>query len=1195
MSRAPPRGGDSALGFSLFARQRDGRTHARTDGRTEGRRETGEPHPGDENRKGRATRQRRPRAGEREWCDGALGAPETATERQEEEGGRREEGVRTPCPRPPRLARARQHGTVPPRYPPADSRPHGGGRPGARPAPRLPSRPSLSLALSVLSALGGAFDAVSRSPPAAATASAARPRRGRAPPQRLAPGAGSYGALPESAFRGTKALRGDRDDDDDDRDDDARRAAGRAAPLSLAPRTRGRAPGFDRTSTQRNGRGKKEIGEAHAPKDRQEAGEPAPPTASPREGRRRPHMPSFGGGPGARARPGLRAEGHAARAGHAGGTAARPLSLSRDDAHTHTHTRLGPHAAGGAAVGPRTRRLPFGPLHRGARGAPPRRRAAGSLSSTAASPRSRRHATTAVPPARLPARRDRSRRAGQRPGGRAPPPAPEADATETRAGVASARGLPDGRPRRRRGRTPGAAAAASHRRGPLPRHAPGGRRTALSRGATPALLVFTRRPGGGSAPAAARTPSYGPHAAGKGDGGRDVQGPGRDRRRRRRAPSGRPSPLGGTPVERRRRRSARGRPRSRASADGGPAGRSPPGRAGDRAWGGRPADGAAGAFEEERPPRGEGPDARDAAPRARETPRQAGRGESAAGPGGRNPAAEERQRAGALCRRRPLRRGERVGPRGRPRAAASPPRPGRGEGGAGRPSPARRGYPRARVRRGRRRRRPRRRELGRRPRTPPQGLGGSSCSPPLSGAAPPPGDNRRRRRRRRRHRRRHGGPRRAARVFKPPPGSPAPFRHPRSGVWRRRGGKPGGEPPRRGALGTWPWGEGNDLHGPAGVPPPLPPSGERPPAGARPPSAATTAASFSGPGVSLSSPALRPRGPPRLGPPRRRGDAARPPSAPRPRACARPEARPGTPGGLGPRPREGHRSARERELRRRGKAPLPGAGRAGGAASSEPRRRPRHLLPRHFHIGRRRVPRPDGRPSLDGRSSEGRDGRASGRGPAEHPSLPAPGRLSRALRGEPASGELGPPPAGRPHATPGDRRSAAPAAVGGRLGAGRGPAPRRGRTGGRPARGGGEEEEEEEEEEESRRDGGPARRASRPGRDARCSAGSAPPARTVTGARGAPGRAERPPPPPSARSSLSPEIPPRPEGSARLRHSLSGAAARGLDGKGVWPPRCRPRPAGRGAERSNGAGVRATPRARPAGRPGNAAGAEPHR
>ncbi|XP_059336560.1 myristoylated alanine-rich C-kinase substrate-like [Ammospiza nelsoni] len=266
MSRAPPRGGDSALGSSLFARRRkpkawpprararaDGRleTDGRTDGRTEKRRETGEPHPGDENRKGRATRQRRPRTGGTGRAaarDGLRGGergvrrrprrPETAAtereeeEEEEEEGRRREEGVRTPCPRRSRLARARgstaryRRGT----HPQTAAR-TGGGRPGARPAPRLPSRPSLSLSLSlfsVLSALGGAFDAVSRSPPAAATASAARPRRGRAPPQRLAPGAGSYGALPESAFRGTKALRGDRDDDDDDdRDDDARRAAGK--------------------------------------------------------------------------------------------------------------------------------------------------------------------------------------------------------------------------------------------------------------------------------------------------------------------------------------------------------------------------------------------------------------------------------------------------------------------------------------------------------------------------------------------------------------------------------------------------------------------------------------------------------------------------------------------------------------------------------------------------------------------------------------------------------------------------------------------------------------------------------------------------------------------------------------------------------------------------------------------------------
>ncbi|XP_063027059.1 collagen, type I, alpha 1a-like [Melospiza melodia melodia] len=840
-----------------------------------------------------------------------------------------------------------------------------------------------------------------------------------------------------------------------------------------------------------------------------------------------------------------------ARGGHGG-----PPALAFTGRRAHTHTRLGPHAAGGAAVGPRTRRLPFGPLHRGARGAPPRRRAAGSLSSTAASPRSRRHATTAVPPARLPARRDRSRRAGQRPGGRAPPPAPEADATETRAGVASARGLPDGRPRRRRGRTPGAPAAASHRRGPLPRHAPGGRRTALSRGATPALLVFTRRPGGGSAPAAARTPSYGPHAAGKGDGGRDVQGPGRDRRRRRRAPSGRPSPLGGTPVERRRRRSARGRPRSRASADGGPAGRSPPGRAGDRA--GR---GTAGGRRRRCVRGGKAAEGRGAG--------RAGRGAARARHRGKR--AEERaRRAPAAATPRPRKGRERALSAGVARydeASGSAPAADRA------PRPLRRGRA---AERGGQGAPPRRGAV-----TPARACGRDDDDDDHDGGSAAGG--------RGHHRRGSAG------VAAPHP-SVAPHRRPATtaaaaaaaaGTAAATAGR--AEPPeslnrrpaRRPPFGTpaaaFGDAEGETWGGTAearsasvhrrGRARRLPPPPPRPSRGPGFPSVARRCARED-----------------RRGSGRPAGAGTRPDRrARRARAArARPEARPGTPGGLGPRPREGHRSARERELRRRGKAPLPGAGRAGGAASSEPRRRPRHPLPRHFHIGRRRVPRPDGRPSLDGRSSEGRDGRASGRGRAEHPSLPAPGRLSRALRGEPASGELGPPPAGRPHATPGDRRSAAPAAVGGRLGAGRGPAPRRGRTGGRPARGGGEEEEEEEEEEESRRDGGPARRASRPGRDARCSAGSAPPARTVTGARGAPGRAERPPPP-SARSSLSPEIPPRPEGSARLRHSLSGAAARGLDGKGVWPPRCRPRPAGRGGRAFERSG-RASDAARAAGR-----------
>ncbi|XP_063027056.1 collagen alpha-2(I) chain-like [Melospiza melodia melodia] len=785
---------------------------------------------------------------------------------------------------------------------------------------------------------------------------------------------------------------------------------------------------------------------------------------------------------------------------------------------THTHTRLGPHAAGGAAVGPRTRRLPFGPLHRGARGAPPRRRAAGSLSSTAASPRSRRHATTAVPPARLPARRDRSRRAGQRPGGRAPPPAPEADATETRAGVASARGLPDGRPRRRRGRTPGAPAAASHRRGPLPRHAPGGRRTALSRGATPALLVFTRRPGGGSAPAAARTPSYGPHAAGKGDGGRDVQGPGRDRRRRRRAPSGRPSPLGGTPVERRRRRSARGRPRSRASADGGPAGRSPPGRAGDRA--GR---GTAGGRRRRCVRGGKAAEGRGAG--------RAGRGAARARHRGKR--AEERaRRAPAAATPRPRKGRERALSAGVARydeASGSAPAADRA------PRPLRRGRA---AERGGQGAPPRRGAV-----TPARACGGDDDDDDHDGGSAAGG--------RGHHRRGSAGvaaphpsvaPHRrpattaaaaaaaagtaaaTAGRAEPPeslnrrPARRPPFGTPAAAFGDAEGGNLGGEPPRRGALGTWPWGEGNDLHGPAGVPPPLPPSGERPPAGARPPSAATTAASFSGPGVSLSSPALRPRGPPRLGPPRRRGDAARPPSAPRPRAARAPK--------RGPERPEGSALGRARGTAR------PESGSSAGAAKprSPVREGPEEPPP----------PSPEGAPAtrslaISTSAADGCHGRTAG----------------RRSTGEAARGGTGAPPGGAVPSTPPSRHP------GGFLARSEESRPRE--NSGRRQRGA-----------RTRHPATGVRRRRPP-----WAGGSGPAAAPLPGGDG-----------PAAD---------RREGSARLRHSLSGAAARGLDGKGVWPPRCRPRPAGRGAERSNGAGVRATPRARPAGRPGNAAGAEPHR
>ncbi|XP_056182216.1 serine/arginine repetitive matrix protein 2-like [Falco biarmicus] len=87
------------------------------------------------------------------------------------------------------------------------------------------------------------------------------------------------------------------------------------------------------------------------------------------------------------------------------------------------------------------------------------------------------------------------------------------------------------------------------------------------------------------------------------------------------------------------------------------------------------------------------------------------------------------------------------------------------------------------------------------------------------------------------------------RVFKPPPGRAAfdPRGSPREGCAETR------------TLGTWPWGEGNDLQGPAAVPPPLPPSGERPPAGGAPDVRRQhLVLPYPGAGVSLSDPALRP-------------------------------------------------------------------------------------------------------------------------------------------------------------------------------------------------------------------------------------------------------------------------------------------------------------------------------------------------
>lgn len=116
-------------------------------------------------------------------------------------GGRKEEGA---VPRPPALATPRARGSTARylrRYPPADSRPRGekvspGGEARASPSPSRPlslgpRRRRLATPPLLLSALLSGF-----SPP-----------RGRAPAQRLAPGSGELRErLPESAFRGTKAL-----------------------------------------------------------------------------------------------------------------------------------------------------------------------------------------------------------------------------------------------------------------------------------------------------------------------------------------------------------------------------------------------------------------------------------------------------------------------------------------------------------------------------------------------------------------------------------------------------------------------------------------------------------------------------------------------------------------------------------------------------------------------------------------------------------------------------------------------------------------------------------------------------------------------------------------------------------------------------------------------------------------------------
>lgn len=125
--------------------------------------------------------------------------PETARRRGERETNARRrvaerggDGRRgDPFPVPGGRTRARQHGTVPPRYPPADSRPRGTtGRGEARAAPtdtRFASLPTTARAGSL-----------PRNPGADARRDELRTAG--------APGAGSIGALPESRFRGTKAI-----------------------------------------------------------------------------------------------------------------------------------------------------------------------------------------------------------------------------------------------------------------------------------------------------------------------------------------------------------------------------------------------------------------------------------------------------------------------------------------------------------------------------------------------------------------------------------------------------------------------------------------------------------------------------------------------------------------------------------------------------------------------------------------------------------------------------------------------------------------------------------------------------------------------------------------------------------------------------------------------------------------------------
>ncbi|XP_056371622.1 basic proline-rich protein-like [Oenanthe melanoleuca] len=711
MSRAPPRGGDSERTESERESERE---RERERERQERRRRRRLPSRRREPKRsaaetaltrdpaGRAA-SRRPRRRDGEKGDGLADAPGTATE----DSGKEEQGY-DPRPRRSRLACARQHTA---RYP-RGTHPQTAARTGVEPGGEARASPPLSRPLSDH---GGVFEtpsSLSLSPRPPPPHRAARPRQGRAPPQRLVPGAGSYGALPESAFRGTKALRGS--SGDDDRDDDeappGRRERGPRPPRETLPSPNPRTPPSLRAPagttpppppppppTAGNG-------PARRPQPRRRGG---PRAAIDRHATLRQAGDAasacpclFGGGPGARARPDLRTEKQ--RDGPAEGR--RPARPRSREQHAFAAAGARPPAPAHA----RNLRLDRRPR---TRGTPPRQPRGRALSSQRPYNARRRRAATTDPPEQ-PLRGTASHRPkGESPAGAAlrtrnrgvtreagPPPRPEPasrapEACRSARPTAAGAALPGPPPLRTVGNSLPAGS----------RPAAGVRR--LSRGATPAPLVSTRGPGRGSAPAAApaRLPSaHTRPEKGNGeatDGARAGTAAGDGGRLPADHPPGGTLVRAATPPHSARGSATRTR---RASGDdgGGPPSAHPreEGAVETQRW---PVGGTRRrAFEEKAV---EGREARsrpDAAPHAR--PRRRPRGESVAGPGGRNPAAEVGQRARALCRRRPVSRGERVGPAAGSRAAASPPRPGpqRGGGRAPLPGAARVPPPRARARGG---------------------------------------------------------------------------------------------------------------------------------------------------------------------------------------------------------------------------------------------------------------------------------------------------------------------------------------------------------------------------------------------------------------------------------------------------------------------------------------------------------------